>query len=417
MTERLSTAQAAARLGVKAATLYAYVSRGLISSERAVDAAGSTFDPLEVETLARRRRSAGAASELLSTPLTGTPLMVMDSPIALLSEDSLYYRGLPAVELAQQHRFENIANWLWSDAETPEDDAKETLSFAAPVDLTRLVRNARRLLGPEARGVDYMQQALLIASSHDPLKRDLSPAAVRSLGQRTMALMIEGLPGESRRGGAIAAQLWQRLAERESEPADVELLNTALILLVDHDLAASTLAGRVAASARAHPYAALMSALAACDSGLHGSASVTAAELLRAVLAGSSPEQAISAQLASSSTPGAGIPGFGHRIYRHRDPRAAVLLAELRKNPHYREAWQAAAAVTAVVHARTEQPVNVDLAIAVLMIGAGMPLDGGQTLFALARTAGWLAHIMDEYLQSPLRLRPRGQYSGPAPQS
>ncbi|AJT42184.1 citrate synthase [Psychromicrobium lacuslunae] len=410
---RLSTAQAAARLGVKPATLYAYVSRGLISSERAVDHSGSTFDPLEVEALARSRSRQTAERAQSGDTLSGTPLMVLDSPITLLQNDQLYLRGLPATELASRYSFEQVASWLWGAVSQPSDSSEP---FRASAEVIAAVRQSQHALGPEARGIDHMQLALLLAASHDSLKRDLGDQSIAALGRRIIGLLVQALPGPAALSHNIAEQLWEKLADRPAEALDLELMNTALVLLVDHDLAASTLAARVAASARAHPYAALLSSLAAFDSHLHGSVSVDAAGMLRQVIDGSTPEQAISQQLSRGSRQGGSwIPGFGHRIYQHRDPRAGALLGLLQSGSHYQEAMRAAAAVISVVRARTEQLVNVDFAIAVLMIGAGMRSDAGQTIFAHARTVGWLAHIMDEYGQAALRLRPVGQYSGPLP--
>lgn len=401
---RLSTAQASARLGIKPATLYAYVSRGLISSERAVDAPGSTFDALDVEALARSRKPGPGSA----APATGTPLMVLDAPFALLRDDSLYYRGLPAAKLARKHSFEQIAQWLWGDSAAPA--AEPVVFHAAPVAVVAAAR-ACRLLGPQARGIDFMLQALLCAASRDPLKRNLDQQATAKLGGEVIAQLVAALPGASGRGTGIADKLWFKLTGRSASEIDAQLINMVLVLLLDHDLAASTFAARVAASAGAHPYAAMISGLAAADSALHGSASVAAREILFAVISGQSPEGAIARQLSR----GNGIPGFGHRIYCRQDPRAAVLFSAMRDLDEYQPALKAAAALSAVVHSRTDYPANIDLALGVLMLGSGMAEDAGQTIFVVARSAGWLAHIMDEYRQPPLRLRPVGEYSGPLP--
>ncbi|GAA1048987.1 citrate/2-methylcitrate synthase [Arthrobacter russicus] len=410
---RLSTAQAASRLGIKPATLYAYVSRGLISSEPAVDASGSTFDALDVEALARSRSNASRSSGVKSgaprpATATGVPLMVLDAPFALLSDEALYYRGLSADRLAREYSFEQIAVWLWGDGPAPSADP---VLFRATAAGARAATAAGRLLGPGARGIDFMLQALLSAASHDPLKRDLRDRSTAALGGDLIAQLVAALPGGRSSRAGIAESLWRKLTGRESRPVELRLATMALVLSVDHDLAASTFAGRVAASAGAHPYAAMISALAAADSSRHGSASVAAWEMLCAVHSGQSPEQAISHELSR----GNGIPGFGHRIYRRQDPRAKALLTALQQAPEYRPALKAAAALIAVVHSRTNYPANIDLALAVLMLGSGMREDAGQTLFTVARSAGWLAHIMGEYRQKPLRLRPIGEYTGPMP--
>src|SRR5919108_5732926 len=103
--ERLTTAEAAARLGVKPATLYAYVSRGLLGRERSPGRRTSTFDPAEVEQLVRGRggrRGRRPAGEL-----------VVESALAAIEGGALWYRGLPVTELAATRSFEEVAEWLW----------------------------------------------------------------------------------------------------------------------------------------------------------------------------------------------------------------------------------------------------------------------------------------------------------------
>lgn len=395
--ERLTAAQAAARLGVKPATLYAYVSRGLLRSEKSGEERGSTFDPLEVENLARRRRRRRDA------PVSGAPLMVVDSAITLLRDDELYFRGQPAVSLARGKSFEEVACLLW--------DADPEPVFA-PFD--GAVAALRKLDFPGARPLDWFQQSLLASGVRDPVKWDLTPATVHALAARAIATMVESLPQQRiRRGSSLAASLWFRLSPDAPEPSDLHILNAALVLLADHDLAASTLAARAAASARAHPYAALMAAFGAFDSALHGQASTQATAMLTDALSSGNPEAAISRQVAA----GRGIPGFGHLLYSRRDPRAHLLLGLMRSAPRYREASRAADRIAAVVMSRTDHMPNIDLALAVLATGARMVPDAGPGIFGLARTAGWTAHILEEYAQPSMRLRPSGNYVGRRPVS
>ncbi|MFI5085202.1 MAG: citrate synthase [Actinomycetales bacterium] len=433
---RLTTAQAAARLGVKPETLYSYVSRGLLSSLRAASGPGSTFDPLDVEALARNRKRARGAAAPAGADMPGSPLMVIDSPLTLIRDDRLYYRGVPADQLARRYSFEDVARWMWSGAAEPpglpshpapsgEDRAGQ---FSATAETLAAVASACSALGPAAGTVDRLVQALLCAGSRDPFRADLSAGTVRAVGGPAVAAMLAALgpaepgsragdratagPGtEPPDGGSVAARLWAALSPLEPTAADIDALNAALILVADHDLAVSTLAARAAASSRADPYAALIAALGAFAGPLHGSASRSAAALLADTMAGGRPERAITAQLAA----GNGIPGFGHRLYRRRDPRAAVLLGILEGEERFAAPVRAARQLAAVVASRTPHMPNIDLALAVLAVGGSMAPDAGQAAFAVGRTAGWLAHIMDEYSRRPLRLRPTGHYTGPAP--
>jgi len=404
---RLTTAQAAARLRIRPATLYSYVSRGLIRSRRAEDG-GSTFDALEVEELAARRRGpAGRGAPGSTGGASGTPLMVLDSDITLIRGDELYFRGRPARELAEQLSFEQAVGVLWRQPGLPRP-------FAGDHSIVDAARRASGPLGDHARLVDRLSLAVIVAGSHDPLREDLSEAVVLEAGRRTIATMVGTLPlrgAPPAADASLAARLWAALSPAPPSEADLALLDGALILCMDHDLAASTMAARIAASARAHPYAAVAAALGAFDSGLHGSASVAAHEMLSHAIASGEPERAVAAQLAK----GRGIPGFGHRVYRNRDPRAQHLFGRMRAQRRYAPAAASADLIAAVVAERVQRPANLDLALAALAIGAQMPPDAGQLVFAIGRTAGWIAHIADEYGREPLRLRPRSRYTGREP--
>jgi citrate synthase len=403
---RLTTAQAAARLGVKPSTLYAYVSRGLIGSTRAEAGGGSTFDALDVEQLAAtRRRGRESASPDHGR---GRPLMVLDSALTLIEDDELYYRGVRATDLARNVGLEAAVDVLWARSSSAAGRA-----FHTSTEVVGSARAAGDLLGPAARLIDRLQLSVVIAGSYDPLRTDLEPDAVHSAGRRLIATMVDALPdlGPAAPGSArLAQRLWPKLTTSPSTPSDLALLDATLVLCLDHDLATATLAARVAASARAHPYAAVASALSAFDSAMHGSAPSAATQMLRDALE-RPPERAIAAAAAR----GRGIPGFGHVLYRRTDPRAAFLLGRMSSMARYTAAIRAARELVAMVGPRTGRPVNLDLALAVLAVGAEMGDDAGQAIFAVARTAGWLAHVVDEYGQRPLRLRPESAYIGPRP--
>jgi citrate synthase len=184
-------------------------------------------------------------------------------------------------------------------------------------------------------------------------------------------------------------------------------MEAALILLADHDIAASTLAARVAASTRAHPYAVVSAGLAALDGPLHGAASEHVYPLLARAAAGEDPVAVVSGQLRVSG----GIPGFGHPLYPSGDPRAAVLFALLGEHPVH----VAAIGLADAVRTRSGILPNIDLALAAFALRYDMPADAGEAIFAVARTAGWLAHALEEYANRPARFRPTGRYSGRPP--
>ncbi|WP_210576879.1 citrate synthase [Streptomyces sp. GESEQ-4] len=399
---RLSTKEAAELLGVKAETVYAYVSRGQLSSRRAPGGRSSTFDAKEVEALARRNRRAGGGS-----PTSGGELSVR-TRITLIDTDRYYYRGVDATELAARHTYEEVAEWLWTGQLRPGT------VFTAPEASVAVARRAVAALPEHTDPTDRLRVAAIAAATADPLRFDLSEEAVLGTARILIPTLVDALPpmrpghgGE----GPLAHRLWARLSGRQADEASLRVLDTALGLLVDHDLAASTLAVRVAASARAHAYAAVSAGLGVIEGPLHGAASGLVHRLLLDVLDQGDAGPVIADELRS----GRRIPGLGHRLYAGEDPRARALFALLEDIPRAAPALAAARDIVATTARHTPLHANVDLALAVLTASSGMPATAGETIFAVARTAGWIAHALEEYGERPLRMRPSGLYEGPRP--
>ncbi|WP_323185556.1 citrate/2-methylcitrate synthase [Kitasatospora sp. NBC_01287] len=436
----MTTQQVAELLGVKVETVYAYASRGLLSSERVPGGKGSTFDAEEVAALAggpRRRPPRGAAGAGAAgvagggagrAPGSGygdlPPIepVTVRTALTLIDGGRLYYRGVDAVEFAERHGFEAAVGLLWGI------DADQGLALHASADLVAALRRTGETLPAAIRLPDRLRVSAAVAASLDPLRFDLREENVRAVGAALIAAQVEALPtvsagpsaGESPvgvppAGESLAARLWSRLAPGAPPPGAVACLDRALVLLADHELAVSTVAARVAASARADPYAVLSAGLGASDGPLHGAASASAHRMLAEVLAAGDAVPVVSEYLRT----GRSIPGLGHRLYPRGDPRAVALLDAQRSLP---AAGPVLAAVDAVVRAAgghratAAEAANVDLALAAFAHVGGMAAEAGEVIFSVARTAGWLAHAMEEYREAPLRLRTRADYTGPRPE-
>ncbi|MEU9590638.1 citrate synthase [Streptomyces sp. NPDC048193] len=399
---RLTTREAAELLGVKPETVYAYVSRGQLSSRRAPGGRGSTFDAEEVQRLARRnRRESGAAQG------SGQELAVR-TRITLIEKDRYYYRGVDAVDLASRHSYEEVAEWLWTGR------LRHGVSFTAPQEPVTVARRAVDALPEHAGPTDRLRVAAIAAAAADPLRFDLSEDAVLGTARVLIPTLVAALPPvlhEHEDEGPLARRLWTRLSGRPADEASLRVLDTALSLLVDHDLAASTLAVRVAASARAHAYAAVSAGLGVIEGPLHGAAGGLAHRMLLEVLDQGSAAPVIAEELRA----GRRIPGLGHRLYPGEDPRARALFTLLEDIPGAAPTLAAARDVVATTARHTPLHANVDLALAVFTASSGMPVTASETIFAVARTAGWIAHALEEYGERPLRMRPSGLYSGPRP--
>ncbi|WP_426624579.1 citrate/2-methylcitrate synthase [Leifsonia sp. McL0607] len=397
----LTAEQTAERLGVKLETLYSYVARGLLSRTRT--AAGSAFDPLEVETFAAARRRKAAPSPARSE---GRPLMVIETDFALIDHGELFYRGRPAAELAQEP-FEVVARWALTGRWEPA-------AHFTPGPGLEAARRVAEALPSGAGDRDRQLVAVTALAAADPLRTSLDPEAVAGAAERLIAGMVQVLPVKSHPvAPLLAAELWSRLSPHPASPELLRTLDAALVLLLDHDLAVSTLAARAAASARATPYAVVVAGLGALDSPLHGNASRAAQRMLARVAAGEQPARVVADAVVDGRGP---VPGFGQPLYPEGDPRARILLGMLADDPAGATVVETVGALTELLHDRTGAAPNSDLALAALSLAGGMADDAGEVIFATARTAGWIVHALAEYRERPLRLRPVGRYT-PVPQA
>jgi citrate synthase len=389
----LSTSETARRLGVKPQTVYAYVSRGLLSPQRS--GRTSRFDPGEVDRLAARDRHGGR---------DGALEVVVDTELTLLDADGgLWFRGRDATELARFRSFEQVAALLWDadDARAPWD---------APGDALAVCRAAQAALPSGARPVERMRVAAAAAAATDPLRDDRRPAAVRAVGRGLIATLVDALPKRSApRDASVAARLWSRLGDAPPSPASLRVMDAALVLLADHELAASTLAARVAASAWADPYLVVLTGLGALGGALHGASSSAVEGMLAGIATPEDAGEALGERLRSDGR----VPGFGLGVYRDRDPRADALLPLLARAGDPGRM----AVVDAVVElaGRQDGPApNVDFALGALSVACGLRPGAAEAIFSLARVAGLVAHAIEEYPHR-LRFRPRAAYTGPAP--
>jgi citrate synthase len=395
MADFLTAAEAAQRLGVKPATLYAYVSRGVLSRGKAADGRASLFNADEVDRLARRgrpRRPPGVAD------------ITVESAITEITGGRLRFRGMDATRLAVSRTFEEVAELLW----TGEFRSAREAWRARPAALAA-GQAAQAALPAGTLPLERLQVIVPAMAATDPLRLQLDPAAVTAAGRSIIAGMVDCLPSEvtSDPGEPVAERLWSRLCHRRASPGLLRAVSAALVLLADHELAASTLAARVAASVRADPYAVVGIGLGAVSGALHGGASL-GAETLMAAASGPDDVPRVVAELLRR---GEKVPGFGHFVYRGGDPRAVVLLDLVRRAAPKSGQLAVADAVLAEVRQKALPEPNIDFAIATLARVAGMVRGAGEAIFAVARTAGWVAHAIEAYA-GPGPLRPRAVYTG-----
>lgn len=398
----LSAEEATEALGISRATLYAYVSRGLIRSQPSPDSPRARrYSAEDVRRLVAQREQRRAPERAAATALEwGAP--VLESGLTLITPTGLYYRGHDAVALAHQCTLEQIAALLW-EGSLPE---REAARFAQHPDLAVLLGQAGSLLtglAPLAR----FQVALPLAAAGDQSGYDLRPAAVVRTGGRIIQLLA-ALLGAGDDAQPVAVRLQRRMAP--GQPRAAELLDMALVLCADHELNVSAFTARCVASAAAPPYAVVSAGLAALEGVRHGGQAARVAAMLREVGAPGDAPRVLGDRLRR----GDAIPGFGHRLYPGGDPRGAALLRRVAE--HYPDAPAVARgrAVSDAAMSLLGEGPTIDFGLAVLTATLACEPGSEVALFALGRAVGWIAHALEEYAQDRL-IRPRASYQGPPP--
>lgn len=387
---QLTTAQAAARLGVKVETVYTYASKGLLRAHRQPGTHRSFFDSGEVEALARRGRPRRASSAAL-----------IDSQLSTFGPGEVLYRGRDAASLATTKAFEQVARWLWTG---------EDLGFDQPWQSDSVLLTGTQ--DPRHR----LQAAVILASANNAQRGDLSPRSIVAIGQSLITTMVRSLPLQSGTEAprlelnpdepplpdTISGQLWVRLTAKRAASPLVTALNAALVLVADHELVPSTLSARMAASVRADPYAVVSAALATLTGERHGRTNRFAYELLR-----SAKTMGPAAALEHSQQIYGRYPGFGHYFFREGDPRASLLIELVRKAMPRSSVIRLVDSVVSTARRRTRLQPNMDLALATLTLATRMAPYAGEAILIVGRTAGWLAHALEEYNEQPVRFRSR----------
>ena len=375
-TAALDAAAAARALGVTRATLYAYVSRGLIGTEpNPVDPRRSLYRAADIDRL-RLNKARGRKKESIAAATLDWGVGALPSRLTLVEAGRLFYRGEDATKLAERATLEKVAGLLWGCAagENP---------FARP---------------PPAAAPLFVSHPFPAPSGGAILNRE--PARLRADGAGLLRTLAASMLGSQPRGRPIHQQFartW-RLSG-----AAVGIVRAALVLLADHELNASTFAARVVASTGASLAACVTAGLAALSGPLHGGATALAAVLLDDAARQGDVRAVIEARLRS----GERIPAFGHPLYAEGDPRATFLLERLPPDPSRN------ALVAAVADIVGQRP-NVDFALAAMVRAFGLPPHGGLALFATARSVGWIAHALEQNAEAKL-IRPRAAYVGARP--
>lgn len=328
---------------------------------------------------------------------------------------ALILRGKKIEDLAGHMTFEQAVRHLWLNFDLPKAEALEEAFGKARLAAFAVVPLLE--IAPATLGV-YERMQLGLAAL--PLAEEL-PAAIAVSGALPVFLAashrISSGQAPLMPDGTLetAADLLRMLTGETPPPAHTAALNRYLVTILDHGLNASTFTARVIGSTQADLKAAVLGAMGALGGPLHGGAPGPVLDMIDAI---GSPENAagwIRQALARKER----LMGFGHRIYRTRDPRADVLKAGLRllgaDNPKVRLAEEIEqAALAALKEAKPDRPLdtNVEFYTAVLLDAIGIDRRLFTPLFAVGRTPGWCAHVLEQQKTGKL-IRPSSHYVGP----
>jgi 2-methylcitrate synthase len=337
-------------------------------------------------------------------------------------EGRLIYRGYDINDLADHSTFEETAYLLLNgDLPTKEQLKGFTAELKAAQKIDRVVQRVIRDAPTDANPMDVLRTAVSAAAFVDPDRRNDGREAeyrkaVRLIAQvPTMVAMFHRLrngekPLAPRRGLSLAANLLYQVSGNAPDDEAEHALDVALILHADHELNASTFAARVIAATLADVHGAVTGAIAALAGPLHGGANT---EVMKMLLEIQTPERA-EAWIGDALTRKRKIMGFGHRVYRTEDPRAAHLRrrSEALGIRAGQPQWFAIQRVVEDVMRREKGLYcNVDFYSASMYYVMGIPLDLYTPIFAVGRVSGWCAHVLEQHADNRL-IRPRAEYVG-----
>lgn len=371
---------------------------------------------------------------LQGVPATRSAISFLDGQQGILT-----YRGYPIVELARFSSFEETC-FLLLNGELPT--AEELASFTRELQRNRRVkynvREIMKFLPTDGHPMEMLQTCVaslgmfypgserMTAEGNGPSEEFVQSTAIKILA--TMATLVatwnhirEGDdPVPPREDLSYAANFLYMMHEREPDPVETRIMDACLVLHAEHTINASTFAALVCSSTLAAPNLVVASAIGTLAGPLHGGANQRVLEMLRQIGSAERAADWLDQRLANKQV----VWGFGHREYKVKDPRADILqgmLEDLRAHrggevsPLYDIAKALELAAQERLAHKGVHP-NVDFYSGVLYDAMGIPEDQFTPIFAIARTAGWLAHWKEQIQQNRI-YRPTQEYIGAEPRS
>jgi citrate synthase len=339
----------------------------------------------------------------------------------------LWYVGYDINDLAGRTSYEEVVHLL-HELRLPNQSELDTLTdfMVEEREVSKFLQDLMPTLAQQTSPMSMLRTSVSAASAYDPDGWDDSVEADRRKALRLIAKTptLLALYHRMRTGQEIvppntklphAANLLHMLLGLEPSQEDAEVIDTTFVLYADHTMNASTFTARIVASTLADMFSAITAAIAALKGPLHGGANEESMKMLEEV---GSPDRA-EAYVRDRLDRHQKVMGFGHAVYKTMDPRAVVLkrLSKETGERHGDTSWyEISEAIERTVAEQKGLFPNVDFYAASVYHTLGIPTDLMTPIFAVARMAGWTAHVREQYADNRI-IRPGSEYIGPVDQT
>jgi citrate synthase len=354
-------------------------------------------------------------------------IVATTSSISSIIDDTLTYVGYDIDDLAENASFEEVIYLLWHRRLPNKEELKElTAQLAENMDVPKEVLDHFKTfpiqnVHPMAALRSAISNLGLYDAEADVMDKEANyKKAIRLQAQistivTAFSRIRKGLePVSPKKDLSFAANFLYMLSGKDPSSIEEEAFNKALVLHADHELNASTFTARVCVATLSDVYSGITAAIGALKGPLHGGANEAVMKMLTEIGSVGNVENYVKNKLDNKEK----IMGFGHRVYRNGDPRAKHLKAmseKLTKLTGQSEYYEMSVKIEELVTSQKPLPPNVDFYSASVYHSLGIDHDLFTPIFAVSRTSGWLAHILEQYDNNRL-IRPRAEYTGPGMQ-
>lgn len=368
-------------------------------------------------------KSEGTPEVVKARGLEGVVALETDISFIDGQQGDLIYRGYDIRDLAANTTFEEVAYLLWN-GELPDQTQLDEITrhLQAERELPPTIIEMLRQMPDDANPMAALRSAVSALALFDSEADDMSHEAnyrksirLQSRVPTIIAAFDRLRKGEDpvppRKENSLAYEFLYMLNGEEPGDASERTFDVCLVLHAEHGLNASTFTGRVVGSTLSDIYSAITAAIGALKGPLHGGANQEVMKMLLELDAsGRNPDDYVEEKLEKKER----VMGFGHRVYKTLDPRAAILremVEGLSEETDSRKWYEIGSAIMRKMEAEKKLYPNVDFFSASVYYMLGIDIDLYTPIFALSRTSGWTAHLLEQWEDNRL-IRPRAEYIG-----